>query len=285
MDNLDFNFFSVSRSLVFFTVIAIFIGIEYFFSLHQLGKAGFRKRRVLNWYLGIINMLIVFPISTLGTAYYCEYYKIGLFYYFHLPWWLLFLIWFLIYDAYTFFFHRMMHTGFFWNVHKVHHTESSLNITTSYRLHPIESVWFITLKVGLILIFGPYFFILLMSDLIQTTIIFFAHSNIKLNTAFERFLSRIIATPRYHLMHHVEQCNQNYAGSLTLWDRLAGTFTKPIWTDSELNQLKLGLPELGKCDNLRDLLLISQFISCIKNRRVWRLKNSFFVIVAVIIVC
>ncbi|WP_367607371.1 sterol desaturase family protein [Legionella sp. W05-934-2] len=269
MDTLDFQFFSASRTLVFFIIIALFIGLEYFFCLHKIGKAGFRRRRLLNWELGIINMLLMFPVSTLGTALYCQYYQIGLFYSFQMSWWQVFVAWFLIYDLFFYLFHRVAHSRLLWHFHIIHHTETSMNVTTSFRFHPIEFSLFTISKVCLIFIMGPWFFILLISDLIQTTIVLFGHSNLKLNTYAEKALSYIIITPRYHLMHHRYQCNCNYATGLTIWDKIGGTYCNPVWTAKELNSLKLGQPQLGRQDDLNALLLIN------KSRRLNLRKRAY----------
>jgi fatty-acid desaturase len=283
MDTLDLYFYSVSRTLVFFIVIALLVVMEYFFRLHRLGKAGFRKRRVLNWHLGLINMLVTFPISTLGAAAYCQYYQIGLFYIYSPPWWVVLIAWYVIYDFYVYLFHRVGHTALMWRFHKVHHTETSMNFTTTYRSHPIEFTSLTGIKIGLIILFGPYYFILLASDLIQALILFFGHSNIKLNARFEQILSKFIITPRYHLIHHTYQCDRNYATGLTLWDRLSHSYSEPAWTTAEINNLHLGLNPIDRKDSLKELLLINKLISYIKSSTFFDLKYSLFVVTSMLI--
>jgi sterol desaturase/sphingolipid hydroxylase (fatty acid hydroxylase superfamily) len=58
----------------------------------------------------------------------------------------------------------------------------------------------------------------------------FTHSDITLPRAADRTLRLILATPAVHERHHgIETPDQhtNYSGTLTLWDRLFGTWRAP----------------------------------------------------------
>jgi len=52
------------------------------------------------------------------------------------------------------------------------------------------------------------------------------HSNIELPISVERWLNRLIVTPRMHGIHHSiieEETNSNWSSGLTVWDWLHGT--------------------------------------------------------------
>ena len=56
--------------------------------------------------------------------------------------------------------------------------------------------------------------------------ILFHHSNVELPIELERWLSRIIVTPRLHGIHHSmvrDETDSNWSSGLTLWDWLHGT--------------------------------------------------------------
>ncbi|AMP88213.1 sterol desaturase family protein [Legionella pneumophila] len=261
MDSLDLDFYAITRAFLFFALVGLMVFFEYFFSCHHLGKAGVRKRRINNWCLGIVNIIVAFPLSTLTAAAYCEYYQIGLFNLLKMPFWLVFILWFIMYDLYVYLFHRLSHVTSLWHFHKIHHSDKSLNVTTSFRFHPIEYVLFNVLKIVLIMLLGPYFFVLLISDFIQAVLVFWGHSNIGLNVKLERALSRIIITPRYHVLHHTQdECRRNYTSGLTLWDYLFHTHTEPIWNKEDINKLTLGIRTKTNDIEFKNLLLINKLI-------------------------
>ncbi|HAT8180385.1 TPA: sterol desaturase family protein [Legionella pneumophila] len=259
MDSLDLDFYAISRAFLFFALVGFIVFLEYFFSFHRLGKAGVRRRRISNWYLGIVNILVALPLSTLTTAAYCEYYQIGLFNLLKVPFWLVFILWFIMYDLYVYLFHRLSHATSLWHFHKIHHSDKSLNVTTSFRFHPVEYVLFNALKIVLIILLGPYFFVLLVSDFIQAILVFWGHSNIALNVKLEQGLSRIIITPKYHVLHHTQdECRRNYAAGLTLWDYLFHTRTEPLWDKKDINNLTLGVRTKTSFAGFKKRLLINK---------------------------
>lgn len=283
MDFLDLDFYSITRAFLFFSLVGFMVLLEYFFSFQHLGKAGIRKRRIRNWYLGIINIIVAMPLSTLTAAAYCQYYKIGLFNLFNMPFWLVFILWFILYDLFLYLFHRLGHATSLWYFHKIHHSDKSLNVTTSFRFHPAEYLLLNLLKIGLIVILGPYFFVLLLSDFIQAVLVFWGHSNIGVNIKLERVLSRVIITPRYHLLHHTgDECKRNYATGLTIWDYLFHVRVEPIWNNNDINMLTLGLSTKTNFDRFKNLLLIDKLARFFGSSRFVYFKYSLITMGVVI---
>jgi hypothetical protein len=68
----------------------------------------------------------------------------------------------------------------------------------------------------------------------------FQHSNVELPFSLERWLCKIIVTPRMHGIHHSlvpEELSSNWSSGLTLWDRLHGTLRLNV----PQNHLTLGV--------------------------------------------
>ncbi len=265
--------------LFFFMMIGLFILLEAFYPFHNLGKDGVQKRRLLNWCIGIISIIIAIPLSTLSVALFCEYYNFGLFHYFNSPIWLVFILWFLINDFMHYSYHRVAHMySFLWCLHKTHHTDKSVNATTALRIHPIEFLLFTLYKISIIFIFGPYFTVVLICDLIQALIVFWCHSNIKCNEKVERFLSLFIATPKYHILHHTTDTDaRNYAIVTTLWDKLLGTSCKPMFKKEEINKLKLGV-ENDSQETLKSMLMLDKLLITLKNINFAHFKYSLLTV-------
>ncbi|MCA1674752.1 MAG: sterol desaturase family protein, partial [Actinobacteria bacterium] len=56
--------------------------------------------------------------------------------------------------------------------------------------------------------------------------IIFHHSNIRLPVGLERWISRILVTPRMHGIHHsivADESDSNWSSGLAIWDWLHGT--------------------------------------------------------------
>jgi hypothetical protein len=71
--------------------------------------------------------------------------------------------------------------------------------------------------------------------------ILFHHSNVRLSVEIERWLNRLIVTPRMHGIHHSivrEETNSNWSSGLTLWDRLHRT----LYLSVPQNEIIIGVP-------------------------------------------
>ncbi|WP_419419918.1 sterol desaturase family protein [Legionella sp. D16C41] len=260
--------------------IGLFIILEAFYPFHNLGKEGKQKRRLLNWSLGIISITIALPLSTLYTAWFCDHYNFGIFHLFHTPIWLVFLLWFLINDFIYYSYHRVSHSySFFWYFHKVHHSDKSINTTTALRIHPVEVCAFNIYKISLIAIFGPYFLVVLICDLIQAIIVFWSHSNLKCNKRIEHFLSIFIVTPKSHILHHtIDNDNRNYGLVTPLWDNLLGTRCKPFFEEEEIKKLKVGLNTNHSYESLTNMLLLDRLKEALKNIHFAHFKYSLLTV-------
>jgi sterol desaturase/sphingolipid hydroxylase (fatty acid hydroxylase superfamily) len=125
--------------------------------------------------------------------------------------------------------HRTMHMWpAMWRFHRIHHSDPFVDVTTTYRTHPVETVWRFLFAVVPIWALGLPVEALLVQRLLQATNGIVEHANVRLWAPFDRVLSLFWVTPNVHKLHHsrqVGETNSNYANLLTLYDRLLGTFT------------------------------------------------------------
>lgn len=135
----------------------------------------------------------------------------------------------LFHDFFYYWFHRAQHTwGWFWAHHKVHHTEVHVNASTSFRHHWMENVYripFIFIPMGLVNFNGAY--TLLIFDLSLAWAVF-THVNLRVPMGP---LTDWLAGPQVHRIHHSalpHQQNRNFAAFFPIWDRLFGTYLKPL---------------------------------------------------------
>ena len=135
---------------------------------------------------------------------------------------------FLVMDLMLYCLHKACHHfDCLWMLHKVHHNDPYLNVTTAYRLHFLEIMLITSLKALLVLVLGIEQTWLLVNEAIIAFFIMLHHSNILLFR--EELLGRIIITPYLHRVHHStlrHEHDRNYGAIFSLWDRLFGTLAE-----------------------------------------------------------
>jgi len=126
------------------------------------------------------------------------------------------------------------HVDCLWMLHKVHHNDPYLNVTTAFRLHFLEIMLIISMKALLVLVLGIEKTYLLANELVITFFIMLHHSNIVL---LAEELWGWIITPYLHRVHHStlrHEHDRNYGAVLSLWDRL-------FWTLADLKPKEIGV--------------------------------------------
>jgi sterol desaturase/sphingolipid hydroxylase (fatty acid hydroxylase superfamily) len=125
--------------------------------------------------------------------------------------------------------HRVMHMWPpMWRFHQVHHSDDFVDVTTTYRTHPVETVWRFLFAIAPVWALGLPAEAVMIQRLLQATNGVIEHANIRLWPALDRVLSIVWVTPNVHKIHHsreISETNSNYANLLTVYDRLLGTFT------------------------------------------------------------
>src|SRR5262245_9915998 len=125
--------------------------------------------------------------------------------------------------------HRTMHAWpAMWRFHQVHHSDDFVDVTTTYRTHPVETVWRFLFAIVPVWVLGLPAQAVVIQRLLQATNGVLGHANIRLWPPLDRVLSLVWVTPNVHKMHHsreVSETNSNYANLLTIYDRLLGTYT------------------------------------------------------------
>lgn len=125
--------------------------------------------------------------------------------------------------------------GWFWRLHRVHHADPDLDASTALRFHPIESLLSLGWKAAVVAAIGAPATAVLAFEILLNAAALFNHANIRLAEPLERVLGRILITPRQHRVHHslgtpdpaqrsAADVMHNFGFSISLWDRLAGTF-------------------------------------------------------------
>ena len=167
-----------------------------------------------------------------------------------------FIIAFIILDFLEYAYHRMMHkVPFFWRFHQVHHSDTDLDITTTLREHPGETVVRLVFTILIILIVGVSPAILILRQFIQSSFNLVSHITLKLPDNINKVVSLLFVTPNTHQVHHhykLPYTDSNYGDMLSIWDRLFSTFLR-----KEHSKIIYGVDvnmDDKKCSNFKNLI-------------------------------
>lgn len=162
----------------------------------------------------------------------------------------------LLLDLTLYSWHRINHqVDALWMLHKVHHSDRCMNVSTAFRLHGGEIVLTTLVKAAFIVLVGIDSAVLLANEAVITLFVMFHHSNLTFHG--ERWLGRFIVVPYLHRTHHSVQRSEhdrNYGAVLSLWDRLFGTYAEQEPVNLGLRQVPgQNLIELVKFGLIRNV--------------------------------
>lgn len=114
-----------------------------------------------------------------------------------------------------------------WRLHRMHHSDLELDVSSGVRFHPLEYVLSMLIKVAVVALLGaPVAAVILFEVLLNATAMF-NHGNLRLPAGLDRLLRRVLVTPDFHIVHHSvvhEEHDSNYGFNLTWWDYLFRTY-------------------------------------------------------------
>jgi sterol desaturase/sphingolipid hydroxylase (fatty acid hydroxylase superfamily) len=178
--------------------------------------------------LDTILVRLVFPMTAVGLALIAEARGWGLLHALALPPWANVPLAVMALDLAIYLQHVLFHAvPALWRLHRMHHADLEIDVTTGARFHPIEILLSMGIKLGVIAALGtPAVAVLLFEVLLNATSMF-NHSNVAMPAWLDRVLRWIVVTPDMHRVHHsivVRETNSNFGFNLPWWDRLFGTY-------------------------------------------------------------
>jgi sterol desaturase/sphingolipid hydroxylase (fatty acid hydroxylase superfamily) len=176
---------------------------------------------------GILPLLL-FPILPVGMATLCAQKGWGLLNIAPLPATAAILSSLLVLDLIIYAQHVLFHRiHFFWRIHRMHHTDMDLDLTSALRFHPLEIVISLLIKIAAVAALGPPAVAVFIFEILLNGMAMFNHGNFRIPARMDNRLRKIVVTPDMHLVHHSihrQESNHNYGFNLSWWDRLFGTY-------------------------------------------------------------
>ncbi len=114
-----------------------------------------------------------------------------------------------------------------WRLHRVHHADLDVDISTGIRFHTLEMLLSYGIKCAAVLLLGVPALAVLAFEILLNATSLFNHANIKLPNWLDCVLRLFIVTPDMHRIHHsanADERNMNFGFNLPWWDYLLGTY-------------------------------------------------------------
>ncbi len=228
------NFFLGNETAIrlgcFFGVLTLMMVLELI-----APKRALSQPRAVRWYanLGIVALntillRLLFPVAAVGLAMFAADRGWGLFNNISVPYWLAVAASVAILDLAIYLQHVMVHAvPLLWRLHRMHHADLDIDVTTGARFHPFEIVLSMGIKIAVVAVLGPAAVAVMIFEVLLNATAMFNHANFRLPLGLDRWLRLLVVTPDMHRVHHsllVHETNSNFGFNLPWWDRLFGTY-------------------------------------------------------------
>lgn len=223
----------IIRLAVFLGLFTVFASVETLAPRRQRAQTR-RKRWATNWAFTVANTLVLrmlafaMPLLAVGAAMDAAAQGWGLFNVLTLPPWIEIIAAILILDFAIWAQHLITHkVPLLWRLHRVHHADLDMDVTTAIRFHPIEIGLSMILKIGIVYLLGPTAIAVILFEIILNGTAMFNHANIRLPLWLDRVVRKVLVTPDMHRVHHSVHRNEhdsNYGFALSIWDRMFKTY-------------------------------------------------------------
>jgi len=220
--------------------LAVFLGL---FSLFAAAEAWAPRRRrslpraqrwLTNISITVLNTLALralalgLPLLAVGAALDAAGQGLGLLNALAWPAWAEVVLAILVLDFAIWLQHLITHkVPLLWRLHRVHHADRDMDVTTAVRFHPIEVALSMLLKIGLVYLLGPSALAVVLFEILLNGTALFNHANLRLPPAADALLRLLLVTPDMHRVHHSirrQEHDSNFGFALSVWDRLFGTY-------------------------------------------------------------
>jgi sterol desaturase/sphingolipid hydroxylase (fatty acid hydroxylase superfamily) len=151
------------------------------------------------------------------------------------------------------------HVPVLWRLHRMHHADLDIDVTTGVRFHPLEILLSLAIKIAAVAALGVPAVAVLIFEVLLNASSMFNHSNVALPPRLEPLARWIIVTPQMHQVHHsIERAetDSNFGFNLPWWDRLFGTYRdRPAAGEDGMT---IGLPVFRDRGELQIVRLLTQ---------------------------
>jgi sterol desaturase/sphingolipid hydroxylase (fatty acid hydroxylase superfamily) len=146
-----------------------------------------------------------------------------------------------------------------WRLHRMHHADLDIDVSTGLRFHPIEIILSMLIKIAVVVLIGVPAVAVIAFEVVLNATSMFNHSNAAMPLWLDRIVRLLVVTPDMHRVHHSirrHETDSNFGFNLPWWDRLFGTY-RPL-PEAGHDKMTIGLPVFRDPAELRLDRLITQ---------------------------
>ena len=198
---------------------------------HRRREAGRGGRWFGNLGLLAVDMIavrLIAPTAAVGAALLAAHNGWGLLPLLHVPYWPAVLVSIVALDLVIYAQHMAFHhVPVLWRLHRVHHADTELDVTTGLRFHPFEILLSLAIKVAAVVALGAPALAVVAFEVLLNATAMFNHSNVALPPRLEPLARWLVVTPQMHEVHHSadrRETDSNFGFNLPWWDWLFGTY-------------------------------------------------------------
>ncbi len=193
------------------------------------------RTRVARWpsnigivVLDTVLVRVLFPASAVGMGLLAEAHGFGLLHWLAAPAWIAVPVAVAALDLAIYAQHVVFHAvPLLWRLHRMHHADVDIDVTTGARFHPGEILLSVLIKLAVVAAIGAPAVAVLIFEVLLSVTSMFNHSNVALPLRLDRVLRAVTVTPDMHRVHHSvlrREHDFNFGFNLSIWDRLFGTY-------------------------------------------------------------
>jgi len=210
--------------------------------------------------IDIVAVRLLVPTAAVGVALIAAERGWGLFAMLGLPAWAAVVVGVIALDLVIYIQHVVFHhVPALWRLHRMHHADLDIDVTTGVRFHPLEILLSLAIKMAAVVIFGVPALAVLTFEVLLNATSMFNHTNVALPSWLEPIARWLVVTPQMHQVHHsIERAetDSNFGFNLPWWDRLFGTYrAKPSAGEQGVT---IGLPIFRDVAELAIIRLLTQ---------------------------
>ena len=175
-----------------------------------------------------VAVRLMIPTAAVGVALIAADRGFGLFHWLGWPGWIAGILGFVVLDLVIYGQHIVFHkVPWLWRLHRVHHADLDIDVTTGLRFHPIEILLSMLIKIATVALFGIPAAAVVAFEVVLNATSMFNHSNAAMPAWLDRVVRLIVVTPDMHRVHHSAvraETDSNFGFNVPWWDRLFGTY-------------------------------------------------------------
>ncbi|MBI3434091.1 MAG: sterol desaturase family protein [Proteobacteria bacterium] len=203
---------------------------------------------------------VLLPVAAVGIALLAAERGWGVLRYLDWTAWVDAIAGFLVLDLAIYVQHMIFHrVPVLWRLHRMHHADLDIDVTTGLRFHPVEILLSMLIKMAIVVLVGIPALAVIAFEIVLNATSMFNHSNAAMPLWLDRVVRLFLVTPDMHRVHHSvdpRETHSNFGFNVPWWDRLFGTYrAEPV---AGHQGMTIGLPIFRDRNELRIGRLLTQ---------------------------